>query len=251
VGNRPARHRHIRRTQLNPPQFPLQGIPLQNQSSDRRSESQVRPPISPSSASSRAPTNQPVRSSSCATSSFSRLMFLNSATALALTFGRLPPAAGRVEVGVDQDLLLRQIGDQHVVAVVETVDVIEFDRLVAVADRVLIREALHRQLAGACGGERPGRQPVGLERRTGQLGAGPSVMGHKPTWPHSSMELPSCAWRLTFRVSSADAWGTTAGIVKLLLRWRRILPGAVGGLIRARPDRQKLPLLRDTIQAEP
>ena len=34
---------------------------------------------------------------------------------------------------------------------------------------------------------------------------------------HSSMELPSCAWRLTFRVSSVDAWGTTAGIVKLLL----------------------------------
>jgi hypothetical protein len=31
------------------------------------------------------------------------------------------------------------------------------------------------------------------------------------------MELPSCAWRLTFRVSSVDAWGTTAGIVKLLL----------------------------------
>jgi hypothetical protein len=34
---------------------------------------------------------------------------------------------------------------------------------------------------------------------------------------HSSMELPSCAWRHTFRVSSVDAWGTTAGIVKLLL----------------------------------
>src|SRR5580658_7036729 len=34
---------------------------------------------------------------------------------------------------------------------------------------------------------------------------------------HSSMELPSCAWRLTLRVSSVDAWGTTAGIVKLLL----------------------------------
>jgi hypothetical protein len=34
---------------------------------------------------------------------------------------------------------------------------------------------------------------------------------------HSSMELPSCAWRLTFSVSAVDAWGTTAGIVKLLL----------------------------------
>ena len=76
----------------------------------------------------------------CATSSFSRLMFLNSATALALTFWQIASRGRRpVKVRVDHDLLLRQIGDQHVVAVVETIDVIEFDRLIAVADRVADR----------------------------------------------------------------------------------------------------------------
>jgi hypothetical protein len=44
----------------------------------------------------------------------------------------------RVEVGVDQDLLLREIGDQHVVAVVEAIDVIKLDRLIPVAGCVLI-----------------------------------------------------------------------------------------------------------------
>jgi hypothetical protein len=42
-----------------------------------------------------------------------------------------------VKVRVDHDLLLREIGDQHVVAVVETVNVIEFDLLIPIA--VLIR----------------------------------------------------------------------------------------------------------------
>jgi hypothetical protein len=66
--------------------------------------------------------------------------------------------------GVDRDLLLREMRNQHVVAVVETIDVIEFDRLIPVADRVFIRERLQFQRAGAGGRERPLRQPVGLER---------------------------------------------------------------------------------------
>jgi hypothetical protein len=35
-----------------------------------------------------------------------------------------------VEVRIDDDLLLREIDDRHVVAVVETFDVIELDRLI-------------------------------------------------------------------------------------------------------------------------
>jgi len=76
------------------------------------------------------------------------------------------PSCGRraVELGVDHDLLLREIDDRHVVAVVETFDMIDLDRLVAVADHVAIRERLQGQVAGTCRRKWPGRQPVGLER---------------------------------------------------------------------------------------
>ena len=55
-------------------------------------------------------------------------------------------AGGRraIQVRVDQNLLLREIRNQHIVAVVETIDVIKLDRLVAVADRVPVRERLQR-----------------------------------------------------------------------------------------------------------
>jgi len=68
-----------------------------------------------------------------------------------------------VEVRIDDDLLLREIDDRHVVAVVETFDVIELDRLIAVADRVAIRESLQGQVAWTGRRKRPGRQPVGLQ----------------------------------------------------------------------------------------
>ena len=51
---------------------------------------------------------------------------------------RQVPSCGRppADVGVDRDLLLGAIHDCHVVAVVETFDVIELDHLVAIADRI-------------------------------------------------------------------------------------------------------------------
>ena len=77
----------------------------------------------------------------------------------------IPSRGGRaVKVRVDRDLLLGEIRDQHVVAVVETVDMIEFDRLIAVADRVLVRERLQFQRSGSRRRERPLREPVELER---------------------------------------------------------------------------------------
>ena len=54
-----------------------------------------------------------------------------------------------VQLRIDYDLLLREIRNQHVVAVIETIDVIEFDRLIPVGDRVFIRERLQFQRAGA------------------------------------------------------------------------------------------------------
>jgi hypothetical protein len=53
---------------------------------------------------------------------------------------RQVPSRGRrpVKVRIDHDLLLGEIDDRHVVAVVETIDVIELDRLIAIADRVAI-----------------------------------------------------------------------------------------------------------------
>src|SRR5271154_4092821 len=53
------------------------------------------------------------------------------------------------QVRIDHDLLLREISNQHVVAVVEAIDVVQFDGLIPVADRVVIREGLQRQLAGS------------------------------------------------------------------------------------------------------
>ena len=57
------------------------------------------------------------------------------------------PSRGRraVKVRIDDDLVLREIGNQHVVAVVETIDVIELDDLIAIADRVVVSERLQFQ----------------------------------------------------------------------------------------------------------
>ena len=51
-----------------------------------------------------------------------------------------------VEVGVDDDLLLGEIDDRHVVAVVETFDVIELDDPRSVGDGAAIAEGLQLSL---------------------------------------------------------------------------------------------------------
>ena len=83
------------------------------------------------------------------------------------------PSRGRraVEVRIDHDLALREIGNQHIVAVVETIHVIELDDLIAIADRVVIRERLQFQRSRSWIADdlvpAPDRQLTGDENRTG------------------------------------------------------------------------------------
>src|SRR5712672_2535271 len=68
-----------------------------------------------------------------------------------------------IEIRVDENLFARQIGDQHVVAVIETLDVVQHYTLLSIADRVLIRERLQRQRTGTSRCKWGLRQPVGTQ----------------------------------------------------------------------------------------
>ena len=72
-------------------------------------------------------------------SSCSRSMFCTSVAIDGLTGC---PCRRRIEVGREQDLLLRQIGDEHGVAVLETGDVMQLDRARLVLQHHLLDHAL-------------------------------------------------------------------------------------------------------------
>jgi len=67
------------------------------------------------------------------------------------------------EIGVDQNLLLREINGQHVLVVIKPRNVKDQHGLLSVADRVPLRDGFYRQRTGSGGREWELRKPVGTE----------------------------------------------------------------------------------------
>ena len=68
-----------------------------------------------------------------------------------------------VEICIDHDLLLREIRDQHVIGMIEVVDMMQHYASLPVADRVRVRERLQHQRTGTGRRKRELREPVGLQ----------------------------------------------------------------------------------------
>src|SRR5881409_2376826 len=78
--------------------------------------------------------------------------------------GNRRPRCRRPHVGVDEKLRLRQIHDRHVAGVIEAVDMVADDRLIAVADRMALPIRLELPWSGTRRRKGELRQPVRAQR---------------------------------------------------------------------------------------
>src|SRR5207237_10141137 len=78
--------------------------------------------------------------------------------------GSRRPRRGWAHVGVNEKLRLRQIYDRHVARVIEAVDVVADDRLIAIADRMPLPICLELPWSGPRRRKWELRQPVRAQR---------------------------------------------------------------------------------------